>query len=268
MPLRRQLGADGREVDRARADPAAALERAARCGWSGQGARSFRVVQYAQSRSEHSSRVPIFPAAFVRDIARPAPWTVECSAVPASARLDALEDHRRLAHRRADEAALAREGRRRALADDPGGRAVDVLAPGVVVVVVDLDVGLGAEDGEHLGDDDLAARVRVAPGELHRGGVALAEPGGGVEDDRRAHHPALVRAAVERQALREREEAGRRLVAEAARAEVHADPDAVVVLVAEQVDVVVAGADGAELLRGEPGRARAAARTRRCGSRR
>ena len=35
-------------------------------------------------------------------------------------RLDALEDHRGLAHRRADEAALAREGRRRALADDPG----------------------------------------------------------------------------------------------------------------------------------------------------
>ena len=42
-------------------------------------------------------------------------------------------------------------------------------------------------------------------------------------------------------------------MAEAARAEVDADPEAVVGLVAEEVDVVVAGADGAELLRGEPG---------------
>ena len=40
---------------------------------------------------------------------------------------------------------------------------------------------------------------------------------------------------------------------EAARAEVHADPDAVVGLVAEQVDVVVARADGAELRGGEVG---------------
>ena len=35
-------------------------------------------------------------------------------------------------------------------------------------------------------------------------------------------------------------------MAEAARAEVHADPD-IAVLVLEQVDIVVAGADGAEL---------------------
>ena len=54
-------------------------------GWSGHGVASLRVVQYGQSRTEHSRRVPSFPAAFVRDIARPAPWTVECSAAPASA---------------------------------------------------------------------------------------------------------------------------------------------------------------------------------------
>src|SRR5207244_991615 len=51
---------------------------------------------------------------------------------------------------------------------------------------------------------------------------------------------------AETEALREREEAGRRLVAEAARAEVDADPDAAL-LVLHQVDVVVARADGAEL---------------------
>ena len=52
--------------------------------------------------------------------------------------LDALEDHGRLAHRRAHEPALAREGRRRALAHDPPVLAAVRLAPDGVVVVVDL----------------------------------------------------------------------------------------------------------------------------------
>ena len=65
----------------------------------------------------------------------------------------------------------------------------------------------------------------------------------------------------------ELEVARRRLVAEAARAEVHADPDEAL-LVGEQVDVVVARADGPELVGGERRAARAAAPRRRRGSRR
>jgi hypothetical protein len=121
------------------------------------------------------------------------------------------------------------------------------------VVVVDLEVGLRAEDMEHLGDHDVAPRVRVAAGEPHRLRVRLAVRRVRGEYDRRRHHRALVCAAVERQPLRECEEARRGLVAEAARAEVHADPDPVVLLVAEQVDVVIPGADRAELLPGEAG---------------
>ena len=73
-----------------------------------------------------------------------------------------------------------------------------------------------------------------------------AELGVDLEQHRRRVHLALVRLAVEREALREREEARGGLVAEAARAEVHADPHAVV-LVRHHVDVVVARADRAEL---------------------
>ena len=71
-----------------------------------------------------------------------------------------------------------------------------------------------------------------------------------MQQHRRRVHLALGGAGVERQALRQREEAGRGLVPEPARAEVHADPDAVL-LVGEQVDVVVAGADRPELLGGK-----------------
>ena len=121
-----------------------------------------------------------------------------------------------------------------------------LLPPREVVVVVHLVRRCGAEDLEHLVADDVAAGVGVLARELHRRDVRLAELGTDLEQDRRRVHLALVRPAVERQALREREKAGRRLVAEAARAEVNADPDAVV-LVRHQVDVVVARADRAEL---------------------
>ena len=136
-----------------------------------------------------------------------------------------------------------------------------LLPPREVVVVVHLVLGLRAEDLEHLVDDDVAAGVGVVARELHRRDVRLAELRADLEQDRRRVHLALLRPAVEGQALREREEARRRLVAEATRAEVHADPDAAV-LVLHQVDVVVARADRAELrlcqlrelaLRGEVG---------------
>jgi hypothetical protein len=121
-----------------------------------------------------------------------------------------------------------------------------LLAPGEVVVVVNLVDGLGAEDLQHRRDDDVASGIRVVAGELHRGHVRLAELGADLEEHGRGVHLALARLAVERETLRQREEARRGPVAEAAGAEVDADPDEAL-LILHQVDVVVAGANGAQL---------------------
>src|SRR4051812_39144036 len=108
-----------------------------------------------------------------------------------------LDDDRRVAHGRADEPLLAREGGRAALADDPAVDAVDLLAPGEVVVVVDgVDVA-GAEDLQHALDDDVAPRVGVLAGELHRLDVRLAQRGVLVEQHRRRVHLARSRAPFE-----------------------------------------------------------------------
>ena len=66
-----------------------------------------------------------------------------------------------------------------------------LLAPGEVVVVVHLMDRVGAEDLEHLGDDDVAAGVRVLAGELHRLDVRVAELGAELEQHRRRVHLAL-----------------------------------------------------------------------------
>ena len=115
------------------------------------------------------------------------------------------------------------------------------------MVVVDLVRRARAEDLEHLRDDDVAARVGVLAGEVHRRDVVLAERRVGVQQHRRRVHLAVRAAVGEAAAGGEREEARRGLVAEPARAEVHADPDEAVVA-REQVDVVVARADRAELV--------------------
>jgi hypothetical protein len=74
------------------------------------------------------------------------------------------------------------------------------------VVVVDVVRRLCADDFEHLCDDDVAARVRVLAGELHRRDVRLAELGADLEQHGRRIHFALVRTSVEGETLREREE--------------------------------------------------------------
>src|SRR3954452_2818522 len=159
----------------------------------------------------------------------------------------ALDDHRRVAHRRADEPLLTGEGRRAALAHHPAVDAVDVLGPGEVVMVVDrLDLPC-PEDVEHPLDDDVAARIGVLARKLHRLDVGLAELGVLMQQHRRRVHLARRRAALEGKPLRERKEPVRGLVAEAARAEVDAHPEPAV-LVGQEVDVVVAAADGAELV--------------------
>ena len=68
-----------------------------------------------------------------------------------------------------------------------------LLPPREVVVVVHLVHRLGAEDLEHLRDDDVAAGVGVLARQLHRGDVRVAELGADLEQHRRRVHLALVR---------------------------------------------------------------------------
>src|SRR5438132_1301143 len=82
----------------------------------------------------------------------------------------------------------------------------------------------------------VPAGVGVRPRERHRRHIGIAELRADLEQHRRRVHLALGGTTVEREALGEREEAGGRLVAEAARTEVHADPDPAL-LVLHQVHV-------------------------------
>ncbi len=108
-------------------------------------------------------------------------------------------------------------------------------------MVVDQLHLASAEDRHHLARDPLASGVRVLAGQRHERPVVL--PDGRVE---RQQHFARGHARAPLFALAEGEEAGRHGVAEAAAAEVDADPDGVV-LVGENVDVMIAAADGTEL---------------------
>src|SRR5262249_20114714 len=127
---------------------------------------------------------------------------------------------------------------RRALAHDPQVTLAVALAPRVVVMVVDRVGGLGAEDAAHPLHHPLAAGGGILAGQHHRPAGAGAPPAAGGGDRGGGVDP--VRAADEVEVV------SRALMAEPARAEVDADPH-VAVLVLEQVDVVVAGADRAEL---------------------
>ena len=113
-----------------------------------------------------------------------------------------------------------------------------VLLPREVVMVVDLVELARAEDPDHAVADPVATCVRVTTGEGHRGDVLRAEGRIRVQDKRSDVHAVSCAAFLERP----RGDA----VAEPAASEMGADPDAVL-LVGEDVDVVVARADGAEL---------------------
>src|SRR5712671_5027028 len=113
------------------------------------------------------------------------------------------------------------------------------FAPGVVVVVVD-GVGDGAaNDSANALDHPLAPGIGVRAGKSHSGDVLSAELAGLVEE-RRLDVDAILASS-------EADELGRGLVAEATRAEMHADPDPAV-LIREQVDVVVPGTDRTKLV--------------------
>jgi hypothetical protein len=91
----------------------------------------------------------------------------------------------------------------------------------------------------HAGAHPVASGVRVLARELHCRQVLLPQIAVGIEHARLDVH-AIART-------RGFQEPGCDLVSQAARAEVHADPDPVL-LVGEQIDVVIARAHGAQLL--------------------
>src|SRR5690606_18121825 len=123
----------------------------------------------------------------------------------------AVPDPAAAAHGAADEALLPGERGRRALADDDELLPVVRLAPREVVMVVhELELA-AAQDLHDLARDPLAARVRVAPRQLHQVPVVVAE-----RRVEREQHLAFRHALAPAAALAEREERGRDGVAEAA----------------------------------------------------
>ena len=106
------------------------------------------------------------------------------------------------------------------------------------MVVVHLLDDAGAEQAGHARTHPVAAGVGVASGQVYAGEVFPPQVAVRVQDHGIDVHAVGAAAGLD--------EVGGELVAEAARAEVNADPDAVQ-LVGEQVDEVVAGADRAEL---------------------
>ena len=118
------------------------------------------------------------PAASVRDMTRPAPWTVENSdsrwnSAVFSEGCSTLDDHRIVAHRPANESLLARKRRRRSLANNDHRLSLVLFAPGEVVVVVDQFQLRPAEDRDDLARDPFAAGVGVLAGKRHQRPVVL-----------------------------------------------------------------------------------------------
>src|SRR6185436_13716273 len=135
---------------------------------------------------------------------------------------------------------------RRALADDEPLLAVVLFPPGEVVVVVDAQLVARAEDAQHAVDDPVTAGIGILAGDVHRCEIAVGERRAELNRGGRRVHAVIDALAPLLPAL-QREKSGRGLVAEAARAEVDADPEPAVRAILEQVHVMVAAADGAEL---------------------
>src|SRR5262249_22315919 len=143
-----------------------------------------------------------------------------------------------VSHRAAHEAALAGEGWRGALSHYPILALAVALAPGEVVMIVDAVRHLGAQHAADRLHHPFPPSVRIPAGEVHRREISSSELAIRIDHRRRDVHsiPASSRQQI----------FGRGLMAEPARSQVYADPD-VVLVVAKEVDVVVARSDGAEL---------------------
>src|SRR5437762_5298147 len=79
----------------------------------------------------------------------------------------ALENHRVVAHRSADESTLSREGRRRALAHHDQLFAVVLLPPGEVVMIVNEVELVTAQYRDDFARHPFASALRDLPPKLH-----------------------------------------------------------------------------------------------------
>src|SRR5262245_26563858 len=154
--------------------------------------------------------------------------------------LDALDDHRIVAHRTADKATLTRERRGRALAHHPYIAPLVGLTPGVVMVVVHRVAHGAADDSPHPLHHPLAARVGITARELHRCDVPA--PQFAVLVNQGGRNVDAVFAAGRF------EIPGCARVPEPTATEMNSDPDETI-LIAQEIDVVISGPDGAELRR-------------------
>src|SRR5499427_2569794 len=152
--------------------------------------------------------------------------------------VDAFDNHGVIAHGAADEAALPRKCRGRAFAHHPQIKVAMALAPGVVVMVVHAVGDCTADNFAHALDNPLAPHIGIAASKLHCGDVTAPDLAVLVDHRRRDVHAVLTAGRLEI--------ARRAGVAEAARAEMHPDPHEAG-FVAHQVNIMIAGADGAEL---------------------
>src|SRR6202043_1425891 len=86
-----------------------------------------------------------------------------------------LDDDGVVAHRAADETALSRKCRGRALAHHPQIAAVVVFPPGIIVMVVHHVRDGASDDLAHALDDPLAPGVAIPARKLHCGDVSASE---------------------------------------------------------------------------------------------
>jgi hypothetical protein len=113
-------------------------------------------------------------------------------------------------------------------------------------MIVDAERVARAKDPQHAIHDPVASRIRVLAGDVHRRQVVVRQRSAELNRRGRGVH-AVVNVVAPFPAARQREEAGRGFVPEAARAEVNADPESAVGTIFEQVDIVVAAAHGSKL---------------------
>src|SRR5215468_3876750 len=152
---------------------------------------------------------------------------------------DAFEDDTCFAHRSADKTFLSGERGSRAFANNPVVFAAMRFAPGKVVVVVNFFLNFRAEDFCDTLAYPVTAGVRIFASKVHADNVLLAKVGRCADDAGFDVHT-ILRAAFFK-------EPGGKLVAEAARAKMNPNPNAVL-FVSEKVDVMISRTDGTQLL--------------------
>src|SRR6185503_19626927 len=188
--------------------------------------RLQRVLPFAPVHPARLHAAPALPLALRFHAAHHASRAVHggIERVARRRRFLSADDHRIVAHRSADEAELPGERGRRALADDEPLLAVVLFPPGEVVVVVDAQLVARAEDAQHAVDDPVTAGIGILAGDVHRCEIAVGERRAELNRGGRRVH-AVIDALAPLLPARQREKSGRGLVAEAARAEVDADPE-------------------------------------------